>query len=338
MRILIAFAFTLLGVPAAAQVSDVLEQGALEQGAELTAAFYENQIDTVWQRMSPQMRSALESRENLAAFRKQIGEQLGAETAVIEETISSEQGYAIYRRRARFQNVPMVILVQWAVDADGQVGGFFIRPDQTVSQTAAASDHLDHETRTQLRLPFNDEFFVFWGGRSVEQNYHAVDSNQRFALDLLIVRDGASRAGDGRRNEDYHCFGTPILAPAAGTVLEAIDGVADNAPGRTNPREVTGNRVTIDHGNGEFSILAHLRNGSLRVQPGDAVRAGQHLGDCGNSGNSSEPHLHYQLQDGPRFGVAAGLPAQFSGYVADDQAVSRGEPTRGQRVRPTNQP
>jgi murein DD-endopeptidase MepM/ murein hydrolase activator NlpD len=64
------------------------------------------------------------------------------------------------------------------------------------------------------------------------------------------------------------------------------------------------------------------------------VARGQRLGECGNSGNSSEPHLHYQLQDGPEMGPSAGLPAQFTDYLADGQPVARGEPVRGQAIRP----
>lgn len=305
-----------------------------KEGAELTAAFYERRVDVIWARMSPQMQAALQSKENFAAFREQLDAQLGAETAVVEETTGSEQGVGIYVRKARFEKVPMVIVVQWAIDADGVIAGFFIRPDQSAAQTAAPSEHLDYTTRTPLRLPFADEMFVFWGGREIEQNYHAAHSNQRFALDLLMMRDGKSHTGDGARNEDYHCFGKPILAPADGVVVEVVDGVADNVPGRMNPQQVTGNRVILDHGNDEYSVLAHLRDGTVQVAKGDTVKAGDRLGDCGNSGNSSEPHLHYQLQAGPVFGTAVALPAQFTLYVADDQPVERGEPVRGQRIRP----
>lgn len=326
----LVFALALLGAPAYAQ-------DARQQGAELTDAFYEQRIDAIWQRMTPQMQAALKSREGLSDFRQQLGEQLGAEVALVEEKVGNADGFRIYQRRARFEKVPMLILVQWSIDEQGMVGGFFIRPDQNAAQPAAPSEHLDYQTRTSLRLPFEDEFYVFWGGRSVEQNYHATHRNQRFALDLLIVRDGVSHTGGGSRNDNYYCFGRPILAPAAGKVVEAIDGITDNEPGQMNPKEVTGNRVIIDHGNDEYSVLAHLRNGSLRVGKGDAVQAGDRLGDCGNSGNSSEPHLHYQLQDGPAFDASAGLPAQFSNYSADNQPVVRGEPTRGQRIRPTTQ-
>ena len=329
LRATVFLVLSALLLPGMALAADVREQGAA-----LTADFYARRIDVIWDRMSPPMQAALQSKENLAAFREQIDAQLGAETAVVEETVGSEQGVGIYVRKARFEKVPVLIVVQWAIDAEGVIAGFFIRPDQTAAQTAAPSEHLDYQTRTTLRLPFADEMFVFWGGREIEQNYHAAHANQRFALDLLMVRDGRSHTGDGARNEDYHCFGRPILAPADGVVVEAVDGVADNVPGRMNPQQVTGNRVILDHGNDEYSVLAHLRDGTVQVAAGDTVKAGDHLGDCGNSGNSSEPHLHYQLQAGPEFGTAAGLPAQFSHYVADDQPVERGEPVRGQRIRP----
>lgn len=299
-------------------------------GAELTSMFYEGRIDEVWARMDEKMRAALGSKEALAAFRVQVAEQLGNESVVVEETLASEQGYSLYLRRARFEKYGGVVAVQWALAADGTVAGFYIRPDE--APAAAPSKHLDYQTKTKLRLPFDDEIFVFWGGRSVEQNYHAIDANQRFAYDLLMMKDDASHAGEGRRNEDYFCFGKSVLAPGEGTVVEVIDGVHDNVPGQMNPEQVTGNRVVIDHGNGEHSLLAHFRNGSLKMKKGDRVRAGQTLGECGNSGNSSEPHLHYQLQDGPRFGVSAGLPPQFNDYLADGKPVARGEPVKGQRV------
>lgn len=329
MRTILAMVFAVFSLSAVAEVAD-----PRSQGDELTAAFYAGKIDEVWQRMTPQMQSALGSRDNLEAFRGQIAQQLGEETFFVDRTVTSAPGHTVYLRRARFEKLPMDVLVQWALDAEGKVAGFFIRPDQSAPREAAASDYLDYQTRTALRLPFDEAFFVFWGGRDIDQNYHAVDANQRFALDLVVMRDGSSHAGEGRSNEDYYCFGKPILAPAAGTVVEALDGVEDNVPGRMNREVLTGNRVIIDHGNHEYSMLAHLRNGSVAVKAGDAVEAGQAIGECGNSGNSSEPHLHYQLQDGPEFGTSAGLPAQFTDYVADGEAVARGEPVKGQTIQP----
>jgi murein DD-endopeptidase MepM/ murein hydrolase activator NlpD len=69
--------------------------------------------------------------------------------------------------------------------------------------------------------------------------------------------------------------------------------------------------VVLDLGGGVYAALAHLRRGSLRVRPGDRVAAGQQLAECGNSGNSTEPHLHFQLMDHPSVLLAAGLPLRF---------------------------
>lgn len=308
---------------------------ARKTGAELTAAFYSQRTDRVWNSFGAQMRGLFKSPEALADFRDQVGAQLGAEQAVLEESVSPEPVMTVYKRRVRFEKSPIVFVVTWTFASNGEVVGFSILPEQGTPKQAAPSQHLGYRTRTALQLPFDEEFMVFWGGRTLEQNYHAEYLHQRFAADLAVVRGNATHAGDGLRNEDYYCFGRPILAPAAGEVVEVVDGVADNVPGRLNARDVTGNRVVIDHGNGEFSMLAHLRQGSLRVERGDRVAAGDRLGDCGNSGHSSQAHLHYQLQDGPKFSDAAALPAQFNGYIADGAPVTRGEPAKGQRVRPS---
>ncbi len=304
-------------------------------GRQFTEQFHAGDTSAIWKRMTTQMQSALTSEQAFAAFREQVGAQLGKEQTVVEEQTLQHGGFEVYLRRSRFERFAGVIVTQWAFDSDGRVAGFFIRPDQSAAAAAPAPNpHADRATVTPLRLPFDDEFFVVWGGRTAEQNYHVVDRNQRFAYDFVIMRDGATHAGDGRRNEDYHCYGRPILAPADGVVSEVIDGVADNVPGRMDASEVTGNRIVIDHGHGEHSLLAHLKPGSPTVAVGERVSAGQPIARCGNSGNSSEPHLHYQLQDGPQFGSSAGLPARFVDYLADGRTVPSGEPIRGQQVRP----
>lgn len=192
----------------------------------------------------------------------------------------------------------------------------------------------DYETRTSLRLPFEGEWWVFWGGRSREENYHRASALQRYAYDFVVRRDGSTHRGDGSRNRDFWCEGEPILAPAGGTVVVAGDGVPENVPGEMNDGEKLGNHVVIDHGNGEFSMFAHLQTGSVSVERGEAVEAGTRVGACGNSGNSSEPHLHYQLQTGPDFFESESLPAPFHRYLADGERVDVGEPRRGQSVAP----
>jgi murein DD-endopeptidase MepM/ murein hydrolase activator NlpD len=141
-----------------------------------------------------------------------------------------------------------------------------------------------------------------------------------------------SRKGDGTRNAQYYCFGQPILAPGAGKAVVVVDGLEDNVPGKMDREHPAGNHVVLDHGNGEFSFLAHFTKG-IQVGEGADVASGAVLGKCGNSGNSSEPHLHYHLQSTPVFREGEGLPAQFLEYVADGKEVARGEPTRGQTIR-----
>jgi hypothetical protein len=157
-------------------------------------------------------------------------------------------------------------------------------------------------------------------------------AEQRFAYDFVIVKNETTHEGDGTKNEEYYCFGKEILAPASGKVVEAVDTVADNSPGTMNAQEPVGNHVILDHGNGEFSFLAHLKYGSVAVKQGDTVETGQLLGLWGNSGHSSESHLHYHLQTTAIFQQGEGLPTQFQSYMADGAFVKRGEPTRGQQI------
>jgi murein DD-endopeptidase MepM/ murein hydrolase activator NlpD len=91
--------------------------------------------------------------------------------------------------------------------------------------------------------------------------------------------------------------------------------------------------VIIDHGNSEYSVLAHLKLGSVRVKVGQKVMPGTMIGRCGNSGNSPVPHLHIHLQNTPVIFGGEGLPMQFQDYVADKKPVSTGEPERGQIIR-----
>ncbi|MEP5341249.1 MAG: M23 family metallopeptidase [Algibacter sp.] len=198
---------------------------------------------------------------------------------------------------------------------------------------AFPSDYEDYQTKTALELPFNNEWWVFWGGRTVEQNYHAAYEVQRYATDIVKRVGGSTHAGNGSSNEDYYCFGKPLNAPGNGTVISVLNTIEDNIPGKFNRDTPEGNYVVIDHQNGEFSMLAHFKKGSIIVSVGDEVVKGQELGKVGNSGNSSEPHLHYQLQTeaNPMDGV--GLPAQFLNYYADDVFIDRGEPVRSQYIK-----
>jgi murein DD-endopeptidase MepM/ murein hydrolase activator NlpD len=102
-----------------------------------------------------------------------------------------------------------------------------------------------------------------------------------------------------------------VLAVADGTVTYAVDGVPENRPGKMNRLFVPGNAILLEHSSALYSLYAHLRPGTLRVRAGQRVKRGATLGLCGNSGNSSEPHLHFQLQSGPVANESWGIEALF---------------------------
>ncbi|MFD4224810.1 M23 family metallopeptidase [Streptomyces griseus] len=134
-----------------------------------------------------------------------------------------------------------------------------------------------------------------------------------------------------RRNRAFPAFGAPLLAVADATVVRASDGERDHLSRTSLPallylmliegnvrsiigvHRIIGNHVVLDLGDSTYAVYAHLQRGSLRVGPGDRVRAGQRLGRVGNSGNTTEPHLHFHLMDGPDPDSARGVPFTWRG-------------------------
>jgi hypothetical protein len=181
--------------------------------------------------------------------------------------------------------------------------------------------------KTKLSLPYRGRWLVLWGGDTAELNQHHDVPNQRFAFDFVGIDEHGSRhRGNGRANQDYYAFGRKILAPADGMVTDVINGVRDNTPVSMNPYLALGNAVFIQHATHEVSVLAHLKYGSIRVSVGQHVKRGQVIGLCGNSGNSSEPHLHYHLQNTPIIQDATGIKCYF-----DEVTVATDTETKLQR-------
>jgi len=329
MRSLILVVALIAGATVQAQAQ---QEEHLARGRMLTRWVFRAHVDSLLPLLTPEFLAAAGGRQGFVNLTQALPGQIGTEMELLDEAVYVENGLVSYYRVATFSNVPqgsMTIRWLWQL-SDGRI------PGAQIAQTpvAAASEHLAYETKTPLTLPFDDEWYVFWGGDRPHQNYHVVAPDQRFAYDFLVMRDGRTFDGDGKRNESYFCFGRPVRAPGAGRVVASVDSVADNVPGEMNRAVPPGNHVVIDHGNGEFSLLAHFRRGTVRVQEGQDVKQGDHIGDCGNSGNSSEPHLHYHLQTGAAFRAGVGLPASFNEYIAGTRAAQRGRPVRGEQIRP----
>jgi hypothetical protein len=195
---------------------------------------------------------------------------------------------------------------------------------------------------------------------------HGLDLfGERYAIDFVGVDDRHRTAGvrDWRTflasepPERFVAFGRPILAPASGTVVDVHDGEPDHEARRSQPAlvpyalgqaarlrqgvtAVAGNYVTIAlPGSGTFVALAHLQAGSVRVAVGRQVVEGEQIATCGNSGNSTQPHVHVQVMDSADLSVARGVPMTFRRFRswtgrARSRVVERGLPDEGAVVEP----
>ena len=194
-----------------------------------------------------------------------------------------------------------------------RIAASFVTPRQsnslvTVAMVIAAAVLLLDLGRTFLRgsapaqiaPPFKGEWLVGQGGPSPLQNHHLSAYNQRFAIDLVRLENGyifdASREAQG--NAAVYSWEQPLLSPANGRVVFTRDDMedADGVGTVDSTADAAGNVIVIELDNGLFVLLAHLRHGSLRIGNGDVVRKGDILALIGNSGNTTMPHLHLQVQ------------------------------------------
>jgi hypothetical protein len=191
-------------------------------------------------------------------------------------------------------------------------------------------------SKTKILYPVAGRSFV-----AVAASFHTPHrwaSIEEFAYDIgMLAGRGSTYRGKGTKLSDYAVFGKPVRAAADGKVVSALDTTADNVAMLKRSGEgddaylarlqqgqmellakgmasVLGNHVVIDHGNGEYSIYAHLKQGSVRITSGAMLKAGDIIGEVGSSGNSTEPHLHFQVCDGPDIATCRPIPAGFVGY------------------------
>lgn len=176
-----------------------------------------------------------------------------------------------------------------------------------------------------VRFPLNE---VGWGGDRLEANYHVIKPNERWAYDILIPPAEVKSS----KLKDYRIYGAKVMAPASGTVVSINNDEKDLVPGLDDFQSMAGNHIylRLDE-TGTYLILAHLKQGSIKVKEGQHVNEGEFLAQVGNSGSSSEPHLHihHQRQDPSKVSIflSEGLPLYFQ--------TEKGEmmPERGTYIR-----
>ena len=174
---------------------------------------------------------------------------------------------------------------------------------------------LSEEGRSHLsvRVPMDEEMIVLGGGDKVSQNHHAFYPDQRWAYDLVVAPAGHQ----AKKLEEYGCYGKSVFAPTGGVVHKVIADQPDQPAGVYIPnyQNPVGNAVWIAPAQGGYLVIAHLQAGSVTVQQGQKIKEGIVIGKCGNSGNSSEPHIHihYQEHDPHEYPInfALGNPLSF---------------------------
>ena len=189
------------------------------------------------------------------------------------------------------------------------------------------------------RLPFDGVWYVVNEHGFLDQHKRYVAES--YAYDFIqIGANGKSYQRDGTHNADYYAYGKKVLAARDGTVVSVRTDIVENDPGKFNTNTPGGNVVVIDHGDGQFGYYAHLRPNSITLKVGAKVKMGDPIGDVGNSGESSEPSLHFHVMNNADINMGDGIPAEFTDWKSQSFSVlpadrQRGLLPRGEFVQPS---
>ena len=252
------------------------------------------------------------------------------------DKVLARPGHAGSTEKARIEPGAMAVVYMWATVDTLEAVPATVRQKITV-KVGTYPDELTIETAPTsvgrgaiaISSPLRGNHWVAANGPSNTSGHRKalipIDGHaaigQRFAIDWVQLRDdGKTFQGDEKDNKNYLCYGNEAYAVADGVVSETKDGIPENIPG-ANSRAVPitletvgGNHVIIDIGGGHFAFYAHLQPGSLRVKLGVKVRRGQVIGLVGNSGNSTEPHLHFHVENASSPLGAEGLPYSLASF------------------------
>jgi murein DD-endopeptidase len=252
------------------------------------------------------------------------------------ETVLARPGHASATEKAKIEPGAMAVVYMWATLDTLETVPASVRQKITV-KVGTYPEELTIETAPvavtrgaiSISSPLRGDHWLAGNGPAntsahrkalIPIDGHAAIS-QRFAIDWVRLRDdGRTFQGDEKDNKNYLAYGSEAYAVADGVVTETKDGIPENIPG-ANSRAVPitletvgGNHVILDIGGGHFAFYAHLQPGSLRVKLGDKVHRGQVVGLVGNTGNSTEPHLHFHIENGSSPLGAEGLPYSLASF------------------------
>jgi len=308
------------------------QEGALTDARRIAAAVLSGDAETIIAQSDPKLVADMGGKTKLRSFIAGLPEQIGKETALDDDRLVMRVRGPAYSRIARMEKGPPVRIDMFFDAETGLITSLTVKP---------ARDKGVHvpprPAKTRLTLPFGipragHVWRIGEGGTEVIDNYHT-------RLDTYYAMDISPRALNSPAQPasptDAPCWDLPIKAAASGTVAIARDGLIDEPKLGTNSNPGgPGNHVILDHRNGEFTLYAHLRQGSIILKPGEAVARGQEIGRCGNSA-SIGPHLHFQLMDGSDLNTARGIPPVFYDYFTPLRYVERGTLIAGDVVLPS---
>jgi len=299
------------------------ETAALKKvAAEFEKNFNANDFEGIFIQFSSPMQTAVPL-DKLTNFLTNLSSEAG-EITKLTFVKYQNGGLALYK--INFER--KLLGFNLSIDGNSEINGMQFIPFK--------EDNLPKMERniSKLILPFKGEWTVFWGGDTKELNYHIVDQAQKNAFDLIITDEkGNSYKTIGQTNDDYYVFGKEIIAPAAGEVVLVVEGIKDNTPGEMNPIYVPGNTVIIKTANDEYLFFAHFKQHSIKVKQGQQVKQGELLGLCGNSGNSTEPHLHFQIQNVENMNKATGVKSYFDNILVNGELKNDYSPIKGEKIK-----
>lgn len=256
-------------------------------------------------------------------FQFQTSQYLKGYDLASNDTLNSKEALILAHETFLFEDLPDSLVVS----LEGRAY------DGTLVLATKSIKTVNHTSKNSYALPLKGSWMIAAGPSLI--GHHRWGSVQEFAFDFIRTgKDQSSFKNDATQLEDFYCFGEPVYAIENGVIVSARDGIEESPDNLKKPGEseedfikrivpyqnslmskgfeyVFGNHVVIRHSNNEYSNYFHLKNGSVEVKKGDVVKKGQLIGQIGHSGNSTEPHLHFHVSDGPDIIHARSIPVVF---------------------------
>ncbi|WP_047414804.1 DUF3887 domain-containing protein [Cellulophaga sp. Hel_I_12] len=291
-----------------------------EVASEFQSKFNGENYEGIHNMLNDVMKSII-SRSEIIDFLNSVRSNFG--------TIKKMDFYGVnnsaYVYRSNFENG--IVDISFSLNKNSEITCLFI-PRNNIENSSVLK-----RNTTKMIFPFKEESFVYWGGETIEQNYHMADLSQQYALDILMVSDGTPYKGNPEKNESYFIFGKDIIAPCDAKVVKVIDGIEDNVPGKLNKNEITGNTIVLETASKEYLLFGHIKANSILYKEGDLVEQGQVIARCGNSGNTTQAHLHFQLQNTDELWNTIGAKIYFDEVIVNGETKKDYMPKKEDFVR-----